>query len=805
MRTKKNIVHRRHSIKRNVLDKIKSRTRKNNVKFNNTYKTKLRTNNNNNNISNQCGGGKKEKYKKSNCKLSIEDIYKDKCLYNLVVDSIYDTVENFLGEEKSKTRKELYNSIKDSVMGVLMHVVKFRDDSGNLLITNHIELDDILDFFTIFFIVTIYYSEEKNTTRLQNFLKENFLKANVASDFVKATKTHHNAVRTLQNLVYTNTFGPDVSTSITALLKSGLEGVGNPLYNVDIHDQGTYGLIYHTAKLLPDLNGPSYTRLGNGVTPSPNERPPSEYDRLSTPERGLYAFYQAAQAVQDIGSNPYYSGGLPHDSNSIYVEAEELSESELKSKLINDIDSNESPILFSAAVVYKDETGEEEASAPREDTDGLGMTTATLNVFIGSLNQKLKGNNYFTDYLIAVKEKVLKNLIKVKNQKKLLSKIGFLKLKFDKAFQLRHGNIELFIILSSKSKSKKYEDIFNKLNTDIIKLRECLTLLYDGLNAASTQEDDISKNVCLLFILFFMTLMFNICEGIINKEFIDTLDAFKEGLKTASAEDLRGGGNEEPEPEPESTFDTNVVKMIKKYQRRFKQNYLYLDNTKLAENFTNIIPILISRGMKGGFISPFIRNFKNAIKRSSKSSQDPNSIKLVNHIFFIEKEKRDFKYDDKSDSHESDAMTTYTFGSNLQNTFDITSLGTINTGKKLSSPIKSKSTLSGKYFIEAPDNSNIKTRILGSNYTKQTIKTSNNFIELLNIKMDELIKGGIVSNFHTALETSNEIKVKDLHAYSYRLYSEQDLKDAVPDTNLYAQTQLVSELFNALKHSVVSK
>ena len=28
MRTKKNIVHRRHSIKRNVLDKIKSRTKK---------------------------------------------------------------------------------------------------------------------------------------------------------------------------------------------------------------------------------------------------------------------------------------------------------------------------------------------------------------------------------------------------------------------------------------------------------------------------------------------------------------------------------------------------------------------------------------------------------------------------------------------------------------------------------------------------------------------------------------------------------------------------------------------------------
>ena len=66
-------------------------------------------------------------------------------------------------------------------------------------------------------------------------------------------------------------------------------------------------------------------------------------------------------------------------------------------------------------------------------------------------------------------------------------------------------------------------------------------------------------------------------------------------------------------------------------------------------------------------------------------------------------------------------MTTYTFGSDLQNTFDITALGTIKTGKMITLPIKSKQSLSGKYFIEAPNNSNIKTRILGSNYTKQTI------------------------------------------------------------------------------------
>ena len=41
-----------------------------------------------------------------------------------------------------------------------MHFVKFRDENGNLLVTNR-ELDDILDFFTIFFIVKIYLSKEE--------------------------------------------------------------------------------------------------------------------------------------------------------------------------------------------------------------------------------------------------------------------------------------------------------------------------------------------------------------------------------------------------------------------------------------------------------------------------------------------------------------------------------------------------------------------------------------------------------------------------------------------------------------------
>ena len=102
----------------------------------------------------------------------------------MVVEAIYDTVDKFLKGEKrdNKTRKELYNSIKESVVGVLMHFVKFRDENGNLLVTNHSELDDILDFFTIFFIVKIYLSKEDKTQRLIIFLEENFLIGNYASD-----------------------------------------------------------------------------------------------------------------------------------------------------------------------------------------------------------------------------------------------------------------------------------------------------------------------------------------------------------------------------------------------------------------------------------------------------------------------------------------------------------------------------------------------------------------------------------------------------------------------------------------------
>ena len=48
-------------------------------------------------------------------------------------------------------------------------------------------------------------------------------------------------------------------------------------------------------------------------------------------------------------------------------------------------------------------------------------------------------------------------------------------------------------------------------------------------------------------------------------------------------------------------------------------------------------------------------------------------------------------------------MTTYTFGSDLQNTFDITALGAIKT-KKLSEKITplGKKSLSDEYFIENP-------------------------------------------------------------------------------------------------------
>ena len=64
----------------------------------------------------------------------------------------------------------------------------------------------------------------------------------------------------------------------------------------------------------------------------------------------------------------------------------------------------------------------------------------------------------------------------------------------------------------------------------------------------------------------------------------------------------------------ELNLDSNVIRMLKEYVTVYTDS----DNEKLAGNFTNIIPILISRSMKGGFISPFIRNFKNAIKKRSQ-------------------------------------------------------------------------------------------------------------------------------------------------------------------------------------------
>ena len=158
MRTKKNIVHRRHSIKRNVLDKIKSRTKKN--KGNNI--SKYRTNIN----RNQRGG---DFFRSSKCKFSQEGISKENCFYELIIEKINNVVTKFVTEtetenktenktetetetETEKTVSNLYNVIKESVSSIIFNTVKFRDDNGKLFITDHNVLDDVLNFFTIFFI-----------------------------------------------------------------------------------------------------------------------------------------------------------------------------------------------------------------------------------------------------------------------------------------------------------------------------------------------------------------------------------------------------------------------------------------------------------------------------------------------------------------------------------------------------------------------------------------------------------------------------------------------------------------------------
>jgi len=1124
MRTKKNIVHRRHSIKRNVLDKIKSRSRKNNVKFNNTSKTKLRKRHFN--FNNQSGGTDKlNKFKKSNCKLSIEDISKDNCLYNLVVENIYDTVEKFLGEERdNKTRKELYNSIKESVIGVLMHFVKFRDENGNLLVTNHSELDDILDFFTIFFIVKIYLSKEENTMRLRNFLEENFLTGNYASD-LEITKRELTALENMlreqagsfmsqesvKSVVsnmssgYGSFDGSNYDNSRAsqlygpARLYSGIDdeaeydntdafigaepvqvSVSNPLYSAIAGKQDTYataGLVTRSkytqmleeskrlvqetyasrlafietlkratqpaslttptqnsattsvsdvkkyeevelsAEHLANLDrlvasqeanlkrvesmanmyvgasdsrpvsvasatneGPSsqpeqplvvvttgqfvlnyeqptqqldYSRLGSrgarattpatesATTPAPatattpatesaTTKPAGEYDTLSTrtirvdrelleaaalyestrinideietKEQGedlirrhlktaktleqiilvrdkmkeLYKKFEPSTEARFVVSDYYEVSGVVGGVTSGYYEAElvtpessgnyekpddspiqlhdqeffrdangymqvaielggggeaevsalntevstppprppnetkptqktglpkhpQFSDEDIKKAIIDNIDLDVFPSHFSAAGVYEETPNGE----PLSETESVKIKRE-IEEFLKTLPEELTENDDFKQFKDGVIQKVTDNHHKVNDKGKILQNIITVANEFLLKFKETQTQISFAQAAAKKispSERPSYKDLLNGYEIIVKasdKLFEFFILLKDR-RIEAIRENDIGPS---LFILFFMTVIHNIYVGGLRKYYRLCLLKFINEVEKDTGAIHTGGGGESSILE--LNLDSNVIRMLKEYL--VLHGELDSDNKKLAGNFTNIIPILISRSMKGGFISPFIRNFKNAIKKSSVTSLNPSDFNLVNHIFFIRKEQRPFKYDNESpqqDESES-AMTTYTFGSNLQNTFGITALGTIKTGKMLPN-IKGKQTLSHKYFIEAPNNSNIKTRILGSNYTKQTIKTSENFVELLEIQLEDIKKKGIVANFHTALETSNELKVEELHSYSYRLYSEQDLEDAVPDTSLYAQTQIVSELFNALKHSVVNK
>ena len=477
-----------------------------------------------------------------------------------------------------------------------------------------------------------------------------------------------------------------------------------------------------------------------------------------------------------------------------------------KKNIIDNIDSDVYPSHFSVAGVYEEGLGGEYTDAVKADV------VTRLNEFITKFPQVLQNNDYFKLFKENVIQKVIENIHKVKDKVIILQNTNTLGTDFLTKFKETQSLVSFAKVVAEKisSTEQTYADLFNKYNSIIKasdKLFECFILLREE-RIKAIREPDIGAS---LFILFFMTVIHNIYVGGLKKYFRKSLTKFIRRVEEATGTvRTRGGGEEEEDKSSklELNLDSNVIRMLKEYVSVYTE--LDSDNKELAGNFTNIIPILISRSMKGGFISPFIRNFKNAFKRSSESNRGPNSFNLVNHIFFIKKDKRPFKYDEQSNpqpeqSSES-AMTTYTFGSNLQNTFDITSLGVIKTGKIIGkiTPLPKKS-LSNSYFIEAPNNSNIKTRILGSNYTKQTIKTSENFVELLEIQLEDIKKKGIVANFHSALETSNDLMVGDLHSYSYKLYSEQDLADAVPDTSLYAQTQIVSELFNALKHSVVNK
>ena len=358
-----------------------------------------------------------------------------------------------------------------------------------------------------------------------------------------------------------------------------------------------------------------------------------------------------------------------------------------------------------------------------------------------------------------------------------------------------------------EEKKKKVQTEEKKLEYYIEKINEFWILFYTLSNCRSlfNRSSNDENKICKLYVFYYLEILkFKFTYEIVNE--ID--DFIKKELETVAKGGFRqiggdpggdAGGDTVVEEEKLSDYGSNIIKFqqifFKMYNNEFK-----IENTLNYKMFLNLVPSLVSSLMTGGGISPFTGNIR--------LNSDFETFNPQNHILYIESTKQKFKYDKDSNSNSESVLTTHKFGIDSINTFDITSISEFRTGKLVS--IK-KRIFSNKYFIEKTPSINLKfiKNLTSSDdkYVKQKIETYDDLLEALKVQIEKnnSINNKFIKSFHDALDYENEKHAERLHKFSYKLFEEQDLADAVPDTNLYSQTQLVSELFNALKHSVVSK
>ena len=465
----------------------------------------------------------------------------------------------------------------------------------------------------------------------------------------------------------------------------------------------------------------------------------------------------------------------------------------------------------------------EDAAAAAVESPAAADAAAAVAAEEAEINEKLENINtaitaklgkfaQFKHYglnIIAIKEKI-KSYLKYKNNlnnKDINDKISKITSDFNNEFVTCKTMIKLFeeekqlqteegqkqLQAVEKKKGKKLKDYIKEINefwVFFFELSDCRSLFNGSL-------DDNENKICKLYVFYYLEIL----KYKFTYEIVNEISSFIEkALNLNTKGGFRQiGGDTVVKKEKFSDYGSNIIKFqqifFKMYNNEFK-----IENTLNYKMFLNLVPSLVSSLMTGGGISPFTGNLR--------LNSDFETFNPQNHILYIESTKQKFKYDKDSNSNSESVLTTHKFGIDSINTFDITSISEFRTGKLVS--IK-KRIFSNKYFIEKTPSINLKfiKNLTSSDdkYVKQKIETYDDLLEALKVQIEKnnSINNKFIKSFHDALDYENEKHAERLHKFSYKLFEEQDLADAVPDTNLYSQTQLVSELFNALKHSVVSK